>query len=206
MGRQKNSIFSKPLYFLKWFYLKNISIVVENLARKPTLLSRSWVFMQPKLKWNAYFSLLSNPFLLKSTRSSVKSFGPDSTFTEVQVHLLQTYYWLTALRVQNCGFIYVHCCFSKAHFPSPALPSQIGLPLVAVETCTSPSASIQNGSIPFSPDFPFQSCFLLLIHASPVPQAPACACNILLCIRQRRFGYSSSQQVLFPIIMCLEHR
>lgn len=89
----------------------------------------------------------------------------------------------------------------KSVFPVFRAPSQFSLPLVAVETHTSPSSSIQNGSIPFSPDFPFPQCFLLLIHASPVPQAMVCTCNILLCIRQQ-----GSQQVLVPIIMCLECR
>lgn len=89
----------------------------------------------------------------------------------------------------------------KSVFPVFHAPSQFSLPLVAVETHTSPSSSIQNGSIPFSPDFPFPQCFLLLIHASPVPQAMVCTCNILLCIRQQ-----GSQQVLVPIIMCLECR
>lgn len=106
---------------------------------------------------------------------------------------------------QQCEYRFKHSFMRiatlKSVFPVFRAPSQFSLPLVAVETHTSPSSSIQNGSIPFSPDFPFPQCFLLLIHASPVPQAMVCTCNILLCIRQQ-----GSQQVLVPIIMCSECR
>lgn len=109
---------------------------------------------------------------------------------------------LTDSSMRTDSSIHLHALLlSKSVFPVFRAPSQFSLPLVAVETYTSPSSSIQNGSIPFSPDFPFQQCFLLLIHASPVPQAMVYTCNILLCIRQQ-----GSQQVLVPIIMCLECR
>lgn len=83
---------------------------------------------------------------------------------------------------------------------------QAKLSLVAVETQTSPSSSIQTGSVPSSPHFPFQSCFLLLIHASQCPW-PQYVLAIFYCaLDNRDFDIPGSQQVSFPIIMGSQHR
>lgn len=57
----------------------------------------------------------------------------------------------------------------KSVFPILPALRRFSLPLVAVETCTSPSSSIQNGSIPLSPDSFSRSVSLA---NSNIPSAP----------------------------------
>lgn len=156
MGRQKNNSFSKPLYFLNGSGCHTVSTVAVNLLRKPTLYYHAdeCLFSQSQ---NPYFSSLSHSFHLKrEIEEFCYTFWARFYFYS-SAGTLTSALLLTDSRVS--GDSNIHLCallLLKSLFPIFRAPSQFSLPLVAVETCTSPSSSIQNGSIPFSPDFPLQ--------------------------------------------------
>lgn len=122
MGRQKNNIFSKWLYFLncsgcdtfqQWLWTCQLSAIVPI----------SGYAIKDKIP--IFLNFLTHSLSKERLRNSDVSFRPDSTFTAVQVHWLHIYYWLTAAWVQIGVFIYVHCSFWTVHFPYFVLPTNL---------------------------------------------------------------------------------
>lgn len=123
MGRQKNSILSKPLCYLSG----------SGCNTSQQQLRTCWGEQLPAITLMGVYKVKAKPpiFLHFPTHSISKERLGNSAFWDkfyffaAQIYRLQIYYWLTAAWGEIPGFIYVHRCFWKVYFLYFVLPANL---------------------------------------------------------------------------------